>query len=270
MSQMSDQAYLLSDQYKNASNLNARITLHKRFSTNQYGWTRWIFDQLLELPEQAHVLEVGAGPGTLWRESLVRIPTGWEVTLTDFSPGMVAEAENSLGDSGRAFTFARADTQDLPYADASFDAVIANHMLYHVPDRPKALAETRRVLRSGGRLYAAANGPRHLIEIEELLRRADAHDGWWRDDTAQAFNLSNGEAQLAREFPQVELRLYPDALEVTEVQPLVEYVLSTPSKRQLSAVQIERFTRLVEVELAAHGTVHISKGSGMYVARRGA
>ena len=45
-----------------------------------------------------------------------------------------------------------ADVQDLPFPDASFDAVIANHMLFHVEDRPRALGEIVRVLRPDGRL----------------------------------------------------------------------------------------------------------------------
>jgi hypothetical protein len=43
---MSDQQYLLQSQYKDASNLNARIQLHIRFSQNRYNWQRWVFDHL--------------------------------------------------------------------------------------------------------------------------------------------------------------------------------------------------------------------------------
>ena len=43
--------------------------------------------------------------------------------------------------------YAVLDLQALPFPEACFDAVIANHMLYHVPDRPRALAEVQRVLK---------------------------------------------------------------------------------------------------------------------------
>ena len=43
------------------------------------------------------------------------------------------------------------DIQQIPYPDGSFDTAIANFMLYHVPDLPRAIGEVRRVLRPGGR-----------------------------------------------------------------------------------------------------------------------
>ena len=54
-----------------------------------------------------------------------------------------------------------------PYDDASFDAVIANHMLFHVPDRAKALAEMRRVLRPGGKLYTSTMGETHKKTLRD-------------------------------------------------------------------------------------------------------
>jgi ubiquinone/menaquinone biosynthesis C-methylase UbiE len=264
-----DPSYLLQQQYKDASNLNARIDLHRRFSTNKYGWARWVFDQMLELPAQAGILEVGTGPAILWQYNADRIPTGWTVTLTDFSPGMVAEAEKNLNASGHHFTFVTANAQALPYADASFDAVIANHMLYHVPDRPRALAEIRRVLRPGGRLYAATNGEGHLSDIQRLLDRAQASEGWWRVVGATAgFTLTNGHDQLAQVFPHVELRSYEDALEVREVEPLVAYVLSTSTRELMTEDRIARLRQVAQEEIAAQGTIHIAKESGLFVARR--
>src|SRR2546425_966981 len=141
-----DPKYLRSEQYRDASNLNARIALHERFSTNPYGWHCWVFEHL-RLSPQARVLELGCGPGILWRENLSRIPSGWAVFLSDFSPGMVQEAQTGLPGSGREFSYAVVDAQAIPSREASFDGVIANHMLFHVPDRAKALVESRRVLR---------------------------------------------------------------------------------------------------------------------------
>lgn len=69
---------------------------------------------------------------------------------------------------GHRFTFAQADAQALPFRDASFDAVIANHMLYHVPDIPRALGEVRRVLKPSGFCYAATMGVANMREVDEL------------------------------------------------------------------------------------------------------
>jgi len=54
---------------------------------------------------------------------------------------------------------------------ARFETVMANHMLYHAPDLRRAIAELCRVLRPGGWLFAATNGPTGLREIQELLRQ---------------------------------------------------------------------------------------------------
>lgn len=61
----------------------------------------------------------------------------------------------------------QADARDLPFADASFDAVVAAWMLYHVSPINKALKEIARVLRPDGRLVAITNGKVHLEELWE-------------------------------------------------------------------------------------------------------
>ena len=185
---LADRGYLRDDQYRDSSNLRARQGLHTRFSTNPYPWQRWVFDHLLcpntrragvpagpSLPQEAAIRELGCGPGWLWRENAERIPSGWRVLLSDLSSGMVHDAQASLAPRCSARAYAVADAQSLPFAAGAFDAVIANHRLYHVPDLPRALAEIARVLKPGGRLFAATNGAGHMAEvsatIEELAPR---------------------------------------------------------------------------------------------------
>src|SRR5215207_10478349 len=156
-----DPNYLKNNQYKDASNLAARARLHSRYSRNPYGWFKWQFD-LYQFAPDARILELGAGAGWLWAGNADRIPAGWQITLSDFSPGMLDEQRKALSDVPHAFQHEEIDAQAIPYADATFDAVIANHMLYHVPDRAKAIAEIRRVLKPTGTLYTATNGLKHL------------------------------------------------------------------------------------------------------------
>jgi hypothetical protein len=73
----SDSGYV-SRQYGNASKLNVRIALHQRFSTNPYGLQPWIFDHL-EFSDEASVLDVGCGPGPLWKENRDRISERWNI-----------------------------------------------------------------------------------------------------------------------------------------------------------------------------------------------
>jgi len=263
MSQIADQTYLRK-QYQNASNLNDRIQIHVRFSTNRYSWHRWVFDQI-EVPEHARVLELGCGPGRLWAENLGHIPSGWEITLTDFSPGMLDEAHRNLA-GARPFAFELADAQALPF-DGAFDAVIANHMLYHVPDLPRALAEIRRVLRPSGRFYATTVGDTHLRELHDLAARFDPALVGWGGSLAHGFRLENGAAQLAPFFDYVVLRRYDDALIVTEAEPIVAFVASSDARGLLNGPRRAEFRRFVEQELqAGGGAIHITKDSGIFEA----
>lgn len=69
-------------QYRTSVNLDARMALHARFSTNPYPWMRWVFDHFA-LPAECRVLELGCGTGALWAANRERIPAGWDITLSD-------------------------------------------------------------------------------------------------------------------------------------------------------------------------------------------
>ena len=263
---MTDQRYLRAEQYRDAANLRARMTLHERFSVNQSPWQRWVFDRLA-LPAQCRVLELGCGPGKLWLENADRLAWGWMVTLADYSPGMVREARQGVRDanlvaaSAPEFAYVNLDAQALPFADASCDAIIANHMLYHVPDRARALAEIRRVLRPGGRFYAATNGEEHLRELDELLTQAGQPP---LGRPANHFTLEGGAVELAQVFAQVTLERYDDGLVVTEAAPLVAYL---SSGLRYAAADQARIAAIVAQELTARGgALHISKSSGLFTA----
>ena len=260
----------LHNQYRDSSNLDARVTLHARFSTSPIDWQHWVFDQL-DLPAEARVLELGGGPGWLWRGNLERIPAGWNVTLSDFSPGMVETARAALADSGHALRFEQIDAQAIPCEDASLDAVIANHMLYHVPDRAAALAEIRRVLVPGGKLFAATNGAAHMAELAALIRQFDPSLDIQFGSELLSFNLENGQAELEAFFAPVALRLFENnGLHVTEVEPLVAYVLSMGSLGQANLAQREdAFRAFVTGEMAARGgAIDIGKHTGLFIAQK--
>lgn len=266
MPRLNDQNYLRTEQYADARNLNARIRIHQEFSTNPYGWMRWVFDRL-DLPPQARVLELGCGPGDLWRENAARIPAGWEVILSDFSPGMLAQAQENLSSLGRGFRFEVIDAQSIPYAGEAFDAVIANHFLYHVPDRAKAIGEMRRVLKPGGRLFAATVGENHLRELPALVWRFDPQAEVIVHGTDFPFSLENGAAQLGAYFSQVELHHYPDELRITDAETLTDYILSS-TRFQREANPRQPLKAFIAQELTANeGLITIHKDSGMFVAQ---
>jgi SAM-dependent methyltransferase len=214
-----------------------------------------VFDRL-DAEEDASVLEVGCGVGELWRENAERIPQGWRVVLTDRSPGMISAA---LGAAPFA-DLAVADVQALPFADRSFDVAIANHVLYHVADRPRALAELARVLRPGGLLYAATVGRGHLEEIRQLLARVSS-PAW--PGSAERFGLETGPPQLEELFDDVRVERYPSTLVVTEAEPLVAYCLSMAEASGLDERRAQRLRRLVEDAIARDASIRIRVATGL-------
>jgi ubiquinone/menaquinone biosynthesis C-methylase UbiE len=264
VSKFTDPQYLKTDQYRDSTNLDARLEIHRRFSTNPYGWFQWIFDELAKLPAQAEILEVGCGPAYLWRNCADRIPAGWRITLSDLSPGMLDAAWRNLVVTGRAFKFEQIDATSIPYPDHSFDAVIANHMLYHVPDRPRAIREIARVLKPGGRLFATTVGEHHLEQLHEWLCYVHLDKSF--EEFSRAFTLENGLAQLQPFFSGVTLTRYNDDLQVTEIEPIMAYIRSSIRATELSETAIQEIQTDLRKELDDRGSIFIHKDSGLFEA----
>src|SRR5687767_13431433 len=102
----------------------------------------WL-DQAPPRPRGARGPDAGCGPGAYVPATRER--AGWLVAL-DIAHGRVQLVDHRERVCG--------DVEALPFADDTFDVIMAMHMLYHVPDIPAAVAEMRRVLRDGGVLYA--------------------------------------------------------------------------------------------------------------------
>ena len=264
--QASGQNYLLNDQYKDAVNFNARVQLHERFGTNPYDWQRWVFDQLQAKP-RSRVLEIGCGPARLWLNNFDRIPKNWNITLSDFSAGMLQEAQHNLQVVRHDFTFQQFDAQSIPFKEKSFDIVIANHMLYHVPDLHKALSEIRRVLTPKGRFYAATNGLTHLREMGDIVRRVEPS---YRRGLVprDAFNLEHGGEELSRWFSHVTVRVMDDGLAVTETEPLIAFILSLPVQSFMTDEKLQRLRESIDQDIQVHGTIHITRSTGMFEAMK--
>lgn len=266
MPEGTNRQYLLTQQYKNASNLNARIELHKRFSTGTQNWYEWILAHFT-FADHSQILELGCGSAEFWHHNRERIPQGWSVTLSDFSAGMLEDARQNLRASKHPFTFQVIDAQAIPFADESVDVVIANHMLYHVPDRPRALSEIRRVLKPGGHFYATTIGEAHLQELDDIVEQA-TNTGIFGEKLRHEFTLESGYDQLAPYFSQVTLDRFIAGLAVTAVEPLIAYILSTRAGYSLNEERIQTLQTRIEQELAEHGAIHVTKSSGIFVANK--
>lgn len=264
MSKFTDQEYLKEEQYRDSSNLDARAELHRRFSTNSYGWFPWIFDTLEKLPEKAHVLELGCGPAYMWKECPDRIPNGWTIIMSDLSEGMLKTAWRNMAVTGRAFKYEQIDAQSIPYDDETFDIVIANHMLFHLENRPKGLSEIQRVLKKDGNLIATTVGNKHLVEITNWLQFSNPDTDF--PVFGAPFTLDYGYDQLKPYFSKVETKRYDDNLRVTEIEPLMAHIRSTQRADELTELDVKAIQQQLENILKTEGEIFISKDSGLFLA----
>jgi ubiquinone/menaquinone biosynthesis C-methylase UbiE len=258
-------------QYSDASNFMARIRLSKKFSTNKYGWNRWIFDQI-NFPSKAKVLELGCGPAYLWKVNSHRLPGDAEVILSDFSEGMLEEAKRVLETELDKFDFKIINAEQIPYPDASFDIVIANLMLYHVPDRQKALSEISRVLKDGGIFYTTTIGLNNMKELPELYSSCFKIPNYKIRSAAVEFGLENGMEQLKEYFKETKLINYEDSLEVTEAKPLIDYILSSKgmggNSKLINLEMMKGFEEYLEEIIKKEKKIKITKASGMFISRK--
>jgi SAM-dependent methyltransferase len=254
----------LREQYKDGTNLNARMRLHARFSTNRYGMFPWILDHMT-LPDDARVLEVGTGTAQMWRQNRDRTPRGWRIVVSDFSDGILRDGLANLTSTGRRFEALQLDAQSLPFANATFDAIVANHMLYHVPDVPRALAEFRRGLKPGGKCFAATFSTSNMREFNEAAER---FLGIPVSRAATNFGLETGLAPMRAAFASVDVLRYPDSLVVTEAAPLIDYINSTSTRMRakVSDDKIAALKNFFEQEISRNQAFHISKDAGIFVA----
>jgi ubiquinone/menaquinone biosynthesis C-methylase UbiE len=106
------------------------------------------------------VLDVAAGNGNATLAAARRFA---RVTSTDYVPELLAKGAARAAAEGLAIEFATADAEALPYADASFDAVLSTFGVMFTPNHGRAAAELLRTVRSGGRIGLANWTPEGFI-----------------------------------------------------------------------------------------------------------
>lgn len=120
------------------------------------------------------VLEVGGGMGT----DLAQFARNGAVTTDcDLAKGHLQLAQDNFSLRGLTGAFVRADAENLPFADASFDMVYSNGVVHHTPGTKRAIAEMYRVLRPGGRVIVMVYASRSLHYWRMLVGDAGLRHG---------------------------------------------------------------------------------------------
>jgi SAM-dependent methyltransferase len=224
----------LTEQYRSDENLRIRIETHRLYTVGAA--LEPAIDAALALNGTESLLDIGTGPG----DFPIRLRSaghGGKIIGVDSSPGMIAKAASANVN----INFLQADAQSLPFAKESFDIVTARHMLYHVPDIPRALAEARRVLNPRGKFFAVTNTHDNFAEYRAALgEAADELKGRIADTlrflipVSQAFSEINGPPIIQQIFGNVTTTLVRSALRFESSDPPLRYFDSCRSLKGLS------------------------------------
>lgn len=261
--QLSNEETNIIEQYKNAKNLNDRISLHEKYSTNKQGWFNWLFSQI-DFSKVNRLLELGCGNGKLWQENRIDLRNR-EIFLSDISEGMVEEVRNRLGSD---FNCIVADAEKIPFKDSYFDSIIANHVLFYLNDLNLGLKEISRVLKPNGILYCSTYGKNHMKEITEIVQNFDSRINLSNHSLYDIFGLENGESILCNYFSNVEKYNYQDSLEITESKPLIDYIMSCHgNQNEILGPRLNEFKEYIEELLKNSGKIVVTKQAGLFVCK---
>ena len=223
-------AQALARYYATDRNLRIKEETHARFLAPQVDMVSWTLGVINWQGDEV-VLDIGAGRGSHYSQLSRDLPQARYYAL-DLSPQLL---QSHPCDGGQ---LTRADAMQLPYADDSFDVVMANHMLYHLPDIDACLREIKRVMKPDGRVLAATDSQFSLPELQVLLRRAivllSRHNASAEPPAlpCDPFALENGVRILARHFYSVVRHDLPAALHFDNIEPALDYVESMRDLRE--------------------------------------
>lgn len=251
----------LKTQYLNSTNVAARIKLHSEYSVNQEGWFPWLY-RMSDIQDGMNILEIGCGNGALWLENMNYIPPDVHITLSDISDGMLRDAKNSINDE--RFSFSCFNAEKIPFEDESFDVVYANHMLFYCENIDLVVKECRRVLKKGGKLICSTYSKRHMKEITELVQEFDKDIVLSSDVLYERFGLDNGNNILNRYFDSVECIRYEDSIEISDSEPLINYIVSCHGNQNRILIDHYREFRDFVADKVKNG-FHITKDAGIFM-----
>lgn len=270
-----DRDILTKHAYMNDEHLALRYRIHDEYSRPKIDFQTWVLGAFAWRGDE-RVLDVGAGSGSYFEPVQARIPQGMHVA-SDLSFGMAQQARQRA--EVLPIDVLNLDVQQLPFENGSFDVVLANHMLYHVPDLDTALGEIRRVLRDEGCLIAATNSATNMPELDTLYRRAVTLLGYPKHrfaDWQSGFSLESGPKRLARYFRAVARYDLPSALYFPEVDPVIAYIDSMRAIREPQLpdeITWDAFMEMMEKQISRlirhMGELQVNKLSGVLIATNG-
>lgn len=254
---------IVKKQYQTDEKLSIRINLHKNYSINKVGFSNWTFQNLPDMTGKT-VLELGCGTGELWKSRTEVITTYDKLVLSDISDGMIESTKDSIINLPN-IDFKTINAESIPYSENSFDYIIANHMLYHVPELDSALQEIYRVLKPSGKLISTTFGENGILKYINNLIYAEELS----TPITSSFTIQSGRKVLSRYFRNIEYRDYEDGLRITKAQDLVDYIFSMSSLIDSCKYTEEELSKkIIEIQNSNDGVIEIKKEAGMFLSKK--
>ncbi len=265
--EINEQKYLR-EQYKNKDNLQVRIETHEKYTEPKVDFLSFVLDQVHWTGKET-VVDVGCGAGAYVEPTRERCDRYY---ACDLSFGML----KGLSMAGLARV--NLDAQKLPFVGETADVVLANHMLYHVPDQDAAVGEIYRILKPGGYLLAATNSGNNMPELAELRGAIGQKFGLSTPRLTGSrlfFNLEEGHRVLERHFDFVSRRDVESALVFRSSQPVVDYINTSciyymgQLPEGISWEMVEGAIHdAVNGRIADEGAFRVQKLTGVFVCRK--
>ncbi|KAK3997947.1 S-adenosyl-L-methionine-dependent methyltransferase [Cladorrhinum sp. PSN332] len=161
------------------------------------------------------------------------------------------------------------DATSLSFPEASFDVVVANHMLYHVDDPSVALKEFARVLRPNGTLIVALNGLDHLDELLDIgakVGRPSTIRNQARITAENAIETIQGLGGLFKD-DSITSERFPGAFRVPDAKPILDYLHSL-GEEGLGERETAIARDIVEERIKTEGAFEVTKNMVLFRANR--
>jgi SAM-dependent methyltransferase len=195
----------------------------------------------------SRLLELAAGTGAVTRAMAAALPASTAIVATDLNQAMLDQA-SAVG-TKRPVEWRQADALRLPFPDAAFDAVVCQFGVMFFPDKAKAFAETRRVLKPGGVFLFNVWGPIEENEFADTVMTALASmfpadpprfmartPHGYHDRRTIERDLAYGGFPSAPEITTVEARSQAASARI----PAIAYCQGTPVRSEIEARDASR------------------------------
>lgn len=264
----------INEQYLDSSNLEKRIRIHD-YSTATEDWMEWVFHKM-DLKSGMTILELGCGNGLLWLKNIHKLPQGIHLVLTDRSEGMLTETKENikpyqalLDERNVTIEYQIMDANDLSLKLQTYDAVIANHMLYHVKNRDASLQTIAKALKPNGAFFCSTVGNTHMKEMHELVANFDARIEMPSMRFSHTFQLENATKQLEKHFSAIERHDHENDLIVDNADVIYDYIDSYPGNAHFILLQRgDDLREMLQSKLEKEGAIFIHKSTGMFICRK--